>query len=193
MAILPIDSDGESSLCGDHVCVAASKSQMPPCAAPRTICPLLGRIAIAPMRPLTALKIGVLRVTCTIGLGPIGAHVPLNTPGREAGRPNRSRRAAASAAARAAPACCVLSGLSPAVRRVSKKKSRRSSSASDSSSTGRGFAPGMRTGVSPVGRGGWAAAGAAASSPNASAIANTRTCNQQAVPDISNSLLTCAP
>src|SRR5919199_3593810 len=84
----PVASDGRSSVRGVHVPVPGSYVQMPPCAAPRTNSPLLGRIARAPMRPDIAEKIGVLRVTWTIGLGPSPVQAPVNVAGPAVGTPS---------------------------------------------------------------------------------------------------------
>ena len=122
---------------------------MPPWAAPRISRPVPGWMASAPMRPAIAVKIGVLRVTWTIGSGPRPVQVPVNVAGPGLGVPFLRRSAAArAAAARNAPACWLSSGWSPAVRRLMKKRSRCSWTCSSSSLIRGGAAPGCNVGVS---------------------------------------------
>ncbi len=84
---------------------------MPPWAAPRIIWPFL-RIASAPTRPLSAVKLLSLRATWTIGVGPRPVHVLLKVaPAGAFATP----LAASAAAARSLPMFSIVSGLSPAV------------------------------------------------------------------------------
>src|SRR6266516_7058135 len=121
IARAPIESEGRLSVFGTQVPSVAGAtggvySQMPPCAAPRTNCPLLGRIASAPIRPLIAVKGPPLRVTCTIGFGPIWVQADWKVAGPLAVAPvARMAAAACAAVARKAPACWLVRPLSPAV------------------------------------------------------------------------------
>ena len=126
---------------------------MPPWAAPRMNCPLLLRIASAPIRPLIAPNACPpgLRSPWTIGLGPIPLQFETKVAGPEVGVPFfLSWSAALAAAARALPASCSFSGLSPAVRRVMNAMSRCWRISSVASSKVGIRAPGRRIGSSPV-------------------------------------------
>ena len=117
---------------------------MPPWAPPRMMLPSW-RIASAPMRPFMAAIIGVLRVTSLIGDGPSDVQLPpkvVGTGGAAFRAPLRACAAdLAAAPLRNWPASMPLSGVSPAVRRLSNAKSLASSSCSLSSSKRGGFAP----------------------------------------------------
>ena len=74
------------------------------------------RMASAPIRPLTAWKVLVVRPFCTIGFGPWACHVPpraLPLTLSLAMAP-----ACAEALVRSAAACCSVSGSSPASSRL---------------------------------------------------------------------------
>ena len=70
------------------------------------------------MRPLIAVKLPELRVTCTIGFGPIWRHAVSKVFGPDGMCSLRSLFAAPAASPRSSPACENVSGVSPAVRRL---------------------------------------------------------------------------
>src|ERR1700730_8108006 len=84
MASAPMASDGRLSVFDTHV-PALFMTQMPPWAAARIHSPVLGRMASAPIRPLTGSARPEPRVGCRIGSGPIADQAVLNVAGPEGG------------------------------------------------------------------------------------------------------------